>query len=283
MSQNTGDQSGIQQRDVIVITGTGGMGVATAHRVGAGHHLVIADYNQATLDAAVNALRSVGHEVTGVPTDVSDPVAMEALAETAAGIGPLRAIVHTAGLSQVHASPEQILAVDAIGTAIALDVFLSHATRGTVMVCVASMAGNMIALDADVEHALATTPTASLADLPSLDPSTMDGANAYNVAKRSNQLRVEAAAVAWGARGARVVSVSPGVILTPMVDEELAGPAGPIIEQMVLASPSGRFGSPDDIAAVIEFLISPAASFITGTDVRIDGGFIASVRYPAVG
>ena len=96
-------------------------------------------------------------------------------------------------------------------------------------------------------------------------------------AKRGNQLRVRAAAPAWGARGARVNSLSPGVIATPMGEAELSGPTGEIMRQMIAGSPTGRIGTPHDIAAAVAFLVGPDAGFITGTDLLVDGGVVAAM------
>jgi NAD(P)-dependent dehydrogenase (short-subunit alcohol dehydrogenase family) len=116
--------------------------------------------------------------------------------------------------------------------------------------------------------------------LAELDPSAMDPGAAYAIAKRANQVRVEAASVTWGRRGGRVVSISPGVIATSMGQAELSGPFGDIMRDMVERSPTGRLGTAEDIAAAVEFLVSPAASFITGIDLRVDGGVVAALRHP---
>jgi NAD(P)-dependent dehydrogenase (short-subunit alcohol dehydrogenase family) len=179
----------------------------------------------------------------------------------------------------VQATPERIVAVDVMGTAYVLDAFARLAQPGTACVCIASMAAMLSApIPADVEAALAYLPTAELAALPILDPATMDPGSAYGVAKRANQLRVVGMAGAWGESGGRVVSVSPGVISTPMGQQELAGSSGDQMRYMINASGTQRIGTPEDIAAVVEFLVSPAASFITGTDLFVDGGAVAAVR-----
>jgi NAD(P)-dependent dehydrogenase (short-subunit alcohol dehydrogenase family) len=266
------------RRDVVVITGAGGMGEATARRLGPGRVLVLADANDAQLAHTCSRLTDDGHDAHPVRTDVSAAADVEALAERAAALGSIRAVVHTAGVSPVQATTEQIVAVDVVGTALVLDAFEQYVETGTVAVCIASMAGTMTNLDAATLHVLATTPTAALSALPMLDPSTMDPGVAYGLAKRANQARVEAASVAWGRRGGRVVSLSPGVIATAMGRAELAGPFGDVMRTMVETSGTRRLGTPDDIAAVVEFLVSPAASFITGTDVLVDGGVVAAIR-----
>lgn len=269
---------GTAPRDVVVVTGTGGMGLAIARRLGGGHHLVLADVSADALRTTAELLRGEGHWVHEALTDVSDAAAVTALADGAAALGPVAAVVHTAGVSPTQASSERIVAVDVVGTALILDAFGAVAGPGTVGVCIASMAGSMHRAPQDVEVAFATTPTAELASLPALDPAAMDPGTAYSVAKRANQVRVQAAATAWGAKGARVVSVSPGIISTPMGQQELAGANGDGMRTMIEMSGTKRLGTPDDIAAAVEFLVSPAASFITGTDLLVDGGAVAALR-----
>ena len=201
-----------------------------------------------------------------------------ALAQVASELGPLRCVAHTAGVSPVQATAAQIIAVDFVGTARMLDAFEPHVRSGTVAVCIASMAATFATLPAETLQLLATTPTEDLHTLPALDPSTLDPAMAYVVAKRAVQVRVEAAAFAWGRRGGRVVSLSPGIIATPQGNEELAGPSGDGMRAMIDMSALGRLGTPDDIAATVEFLASPAASLITGTDILVDGGIVAAVH-----
>jgi NAD(P)-dependent dehydrogenase (short-subunit alcohol dehydrogenase family) len=264
--------------DVLVVTGAGGMGRAVARRLGSGRVIVLADASEDQLARAVDELEPEGFAAVGVRTDVADRDAVAALARTAADRGRIVAVVHTAGVSPVGATPEQIVAVDVVGTALVLDEFEPYVQDGTVAVCIASMAGTLTDLPADVLERLATTPTAALADLAELDPASMPPELAYGIAKRANQVRVEAAARPWGRRGGRVVSISPGIIATAMGRAELAGPFGDVMRSMTEASACGRLGTPDDIAAAVEFLVGPAASFITGTDVRVDGGVVAALR-----
>jgi NAD(P)-dependent dehydrogenase (short-subunit alcohol dehydrogenase family) len=265
--------------EVIVVTGLGGMGLAIARRLGAGRSLVLADFSTEALEKATELLAGEGHDVTAVATDVSDQASVRALAESAAALGSLRAIVHTAGLSPVQAGPAAIVAVDVMGTAHVLDEFGAIAKQGSVAVCIASMAGTMAQVAPEVEHAFAVTPTAELAALAELDPGNLDPGAAYSIAKRANQVRVRAASVAWGMRGGRTVSISPGIISTPMGQAELAGPAGDQMRHMIGISGVKRLGTPDDIAAVVEFLISHEASFISGCDILVDGGTVAGLMY----
>lgn len=265
--------------DVVVVTGIGGMGLAVARRLGSGRHLVLADFAADALAKVTETLRGEGHSVQDVVTDVSDAGSVQALADEAAAAGTIRVVVHTAGVSPVQATAERVVAVDVVGTANVLDAFEPHVVPGTVAVCIASMAGTMATLPPEVEAALATTPTAELAALPVLDPANLDPGAAYSLAKRANQVRVQAMALAWGRRGGRVVSISPGIISTPMGQQELAGSSGDAMRFMISMSATQRLGTPDDIATAVDFLASPAASFITGTDLLVDGGAIAAIRY----
>ncbi|WP_189091619.1 SDR family oxidoreductase [Deinococcus ruber] len=268
-----------RSQDVIVITGLGGMGLAIARRLGSGRHLVLADYAQDLLDRVAETLRGEGHRLDTIQVDVADGASVEQLAHHAAALGTLRAIIHTAGVSPVQASPERVVQVDVLGTAHILDAFLPFVSPGTVAVCIASMAGTLVPLPPEIERAFAAAPTSELAHLPILDPQHLDPGAAYSIAKRANQLRVIGASIPWGRRGGRVVSVSPGIISTPMGQAELQGPHGDAMRATIEASGTRRIGTPDDIASAVEFLISPQASFITGTDVLVDGGAIAAARF----
>ena len=236
------------RREVVVVTGTGGMGRAVARRLGAGRSLVLADASDQQLQGTADALRDDGFEVHPVTVDVASERDVAGLATAASGLGPLRSLVHTAGVSPVQATPRQIVDVDVIGTARVLDAFEPLAGPGTVAVCIASMAGTMTTLAPEVLEQLAVTPTDRLHSLPLLDPSQMDSGGAYGLAKRANQVRVQAASVAWGRRGGRVVSVSPGIIHTPMGQAELAGPFGEAMRDMIEKSGTRRVGTADDIA-----------------------------------
>jgi len=264
-------------REVIVVTGVGGMGVAIARRLGAGRVLVLADYAEELLGSVTEQLKGEGHDVHAVQTDISKVESVRELVAQADSLGQFRALVHTAGLSPVQAPPAAIVAVDVMGTAYVLDEFVSIARPGSVAVCIASMAGTMAQVSPELEHKFAVTPTTQLSALPELDPTSLDPGAAYSIAKRANQARVRAASVVWGNKGGRVVSISPGVISTPMGQQELAGPSGDQMRAMIGASGVKRIGTPDDIAAVTEFLISHEASFITGTDVLVDGGTVAGL------
>lgn len=266
---------------VVVVTGLGGMGLAIARRLGPGSTLVLADVNQSALSEAAHVLRVEGQQVVEQVTDVSDAGSVAALASAAMERGRVETLVHTAGLSPVQASVGAILRVDLLGTALMLDAFASAIAPGGAGVVIASSAGSMFPLEPDLERRLATTPTATLLDLPELSESAIDNPGiAYGLAKRANQLRVRAASMPWGRRRARVNSISPGIISTPMGRAELDGPSGEFMQSMVDNSGSGRMGTPDDIAAAADFLTGTQSTFVTGTDLLVDGGAVAAVLFP---
>ncbi|RZD81334.1 SDR family oxidoreductase [Streptomyces albidoflavus] len=265
--------------NVVVVIGVGGMGEAIARRQGPGNRLLLADFDEATLAAVAERLRGQGHEVVTQAVDVSSASSVTALAEAAAGLGPVTQVVHTAGLSPVQTSPAAVLRVDLLGTALVVEEFGHVVAPGGAGVVIASMAGHMLRtpLTAEQESALAHTPAGELLRLPFADPEAL-GQGAYGLAKYGNRLRVQAASAAWGARGARINSVSPGVIATPMGQQELDGASGRTMRAMVAASGAGRLGTPEDIAEAAAFLLGPGASFITGNDLLVDGGVVAALR-----
>ncbi|MBN6039667.1 SDR family oxidoreductase [Amycolatopsis sp. 195334CR] len=265
--------------DVVVLTGTGGIGLAIARRLAAGRRTLLADFSEPALTSAAEALRDEGHDVTTLVTDVSDREAVAALADAAAELGRVTHVVHTAGLSPEQAAAEAVLRVDLRGVALVLDEFARVVAPGGAGVVIASMAGHLQQeLPVDQQRALATTPAAELLDLPFLSPDALGPQGAYAISKRANALRVQAAANTWGRRGARVNSISPGIIATAMGRAELDGPSGQTIRAMVDRSGTGRIGTPDDIADAAAFLLGPQATFITGTDLLVDGGVVASMR-----
>ncbi len=266
--------------EVVVVIGVGGIGQAIARRQGSGRSLLLADFNEAALEAAAKALEIGGHRVTVRRVDVASRESVHALATAAAGLGKVVQLVHTAGLSPVQASAQAVLAVDLAGVAIVLEEFGRVLAPGGAGVVVSSMAGYMPPpLPREQEEALARTPADELLALPMLSASAVPNSGvAYGLSKRANHLRVQAAALTWGERGARVNAISPGIISTPMALQEMSGPGGPIYRQMIETSASGRMGTPDDVASVAAFLLGPESSFVTGTDLLVDGGVIAALR-----
>jgi NAD(P)-dependent dehydrogenase (short-subunit alcohol dehydrogenase family) len=253
------------------------MGMACARRLGPGRQLVVADHDATRLADCAAELQSNGLDVVSHAVDVSIRSSVVDLATTVGELGRLRTLVHTAGLSPTMASPTRVLEVDMLGTDHVLTAFLPLSDDGTVAICIASMAGYMAGMSAELEHALATVATEDL--LSTLGPvDDLDFGASYCIAKRVNQLRVEQAAGTWGVRGARVVTISPGIISTPMSLQELEEGAGDAMRQQLALSALPRMGTADDIAAAVEWLASPGASFVTGCDLRIDGGVTAAIH-----
>jgi NAD(P)-dependent dehydrogenase (short-subunit alcohol dehydrogenase family) len=271
--------------DVLVVIGMGGMGRAVARRLGAGRTVVLADINEGILDATAAELVGDGHQVVTRKVDVSSHNSVTELARLAAASGRVTHVVHTAGLSPEQGSVAKILAVDLLGVALTLEEFGRVIEPGGSGVVVASMAAHMYpAFEPDVERQLATTPADELLSLDACSPDRLTSSQlAYPFAKRANLIRVAAAAKSWGDRGARVNSISPGVISTAMGRRELAGGSGQAMQAMIAASGTGRIGTPDDIAAAAEFLLGPSASFLTGIDLLVDGGVMAAVRTGGLG
>jgi NAD(P)-dependent dehydrogenase (short-subunit alcohol dehydrogenase family) len=266
--------------DVLVVIGAGGIGQAITRRQGAGKSILLADFNENTLQSSTKALEAFGYMVTAERVDVSSRASVHALAQTALKLGSIVQVVNTAGLSPVQASPAAILAVDLVGTALFLEEFGAVISDGGAGLVISSMAGYMPpALERTQDQALAHTPTDELLQLSLLGPETITNSGAaYAMSKRANHLRVQSASVIWGDRGARVNSISPGIILTPLAQEEMSGPGAANYRTMIEKSAAGRVGTTDEVATVAAFLLGPDAAFITGTDLLMDGGVIAALR-----
>jgi NAD(P)-dependent dehydrogenase (short-subunit alcohol dehydrogenase family) len=232
------------------------------------------------MQSAAASLEAGGHEVTTYPVDVSSRGSVHALAMAATELGAVTQVIHTAGLSPVQASPEAILTVDLYGVAVVLEEFGRVIAPDGAGLVISSMAGHMIpALPPEDDAALANTPADELLRLPILSAEAVPNSGAaYAIAKRANQLRVQAAAIDWGDRGARINSMSPGIILTPLARDEMSGPGAEGYQRMIEQSPAGRVGTVDEIANAAALLLGPDGAFITGTDLLIDGGVIAAIR-----
>jgi NAD(P)-dependent dehydrogenase (short-subunit alcohol dehydrogenase family) len=264
--------------DVLVVVGVGGMGQAIARRLGSGKTVLLADYNDQTLQAVAASLSGDGYQVQARSVDVSSAESVGALARHAAALGSVTQMAHTAGLSPSQAPTAAILAVDLLGVALVLDEFATVIAPGGAGVVIASMAGYMFPpLTPEQERAVITTPAQELLGLSFISELT-EPALAYGVAKRANHIQVQAAAKVWGERGARINSISPGIISTPMGQQELRSPLGDGMRAMIAESATQRVGTPHDIAATAAFLLGPDASFITGADLLVDGGVTASLR-----
>jgi len=268
-------------RDVIVVIGAGQIGQAIARRVGFGKHVLLADMRHDNANAAAEILGNAGYEVSVATVDASLRQAVHALVETATGLGDVTGLIHAAGVSPTQASPATILKVDLYGTALVLEEFGNVVARGGAGVVIASQSGHRLPpLTVEQNKALATTPVEGLLNLPFLQPDQVtDSLRAYQISKRGNSLRVMAEAVRWGKRGARINTISPGIIMTPLAKDELTGPRGEGYRRMIEVSVAGRAGTPDEVATVGALLMGPDGGFITGSDFLMDGGVTAAYWY----
>jgi NAD(P)-dependent dehydrogenase (short-subunit alcohol dehydrogenase family) len=267
--------------DVVVVIGPGSIGQAIARRASAGKYVLLADLSQANADAAAEVMSNAGFDVSTATVDVSSRESVHALVQAATALGNVTGVIHAAGVSPSQASPAAILAVDLYGTAVVLDEFGDVIAHGGAGVVIASQSGHRLgALTPDEDLALATTPTDQLLSLPMLQPDKVkDSLHAYQLSKRGNSLRVMAEAVRWGKRGARVNTISPGIIFTPLAKDELAGPRGEGYRRMIDLCPVGRGGTPDEVGTVGALLMGPEGGFITGSDFLMDGGVTAAYRF----
>ena len=275
------EQKELIMTQVVVVIGAGSIGQAIARRVSAGKHVLFADLRQEGADAAAKVLADAGFEVSTAVVDVSSRASVHALVETATALGSVTGLIHAAGVSPSQASPAAILKVDLYGTALVLEEFGNVVAEGGAGVVIASQSGHRLpALSPEQNAALATTPTEDLLALPMLQPEQVkDSLHAYQLSKRGNSLRVMAEAVRWGKRGARVNTISPGIIFTPLARDELTGPRGEGYRRMIEASSAKRGGTPDEVGNVGALLMGPDGGFITGSDFLMDGGVTAAYWY----
>ena len=268
-------------KNVIVVIGAGSIGQAIARRVSAGKHILLADIKQENADTAAKTLSEAGFEVSTAVVDVSSRASVEALVKEATNLGAVNGLIHAAGVSPSQASPEVILKVDLYGTALVLELFGEVMDEGGAGVVIASQSGHRLPpLTVEQNHALGTTPVEELLQLPFLQAHEVrDSLHAYQLSKRGNSLRVMAEAVKWGKRGARVNTISPGIIITPLAKDELAGPRGDGYRRMINLSAVGRAGTPDEVGTVGALLMGRDGAFITGSDFLMDGGVTAAYWY----
>ena len=268
-------------KSVLVVTGIGGMGLAIARRMGSGVKLVLADHDTTKLEAAAAALVKDSYDVTSIPMDISDRTAVMGLADKAASLGTLKVLVHTAGVSWIQAgASDPIYRINLLGTAWMLEAFEKFATPGMAGVFISSIARLFTKVTPELADRLARLPAEELPTLvdgelrnePWTDPET-----AYSVSKVCNHDRVRAAAVTWGARGARVNTISPGGIATDM--GRLSMDRSAKARAMLAITPLERLGTPEDIAMAADFLAGSKSMFITGTDLLVDGGVYAAARF----
>jgi len=265
-------------RNIVVVVGPGQIGQAIARRVGVGKHILLADMRAENAKAAAEVLGNAGYETSVATVDVSSRQAVRALVETATGLGKVTGLIHAAGVSPSQASPATILKVDLYGTALVLEEFGNVIAQGGAAVVIASQSGHRLPpLTVEQNRALATTPVEELLGLPLLQlDKVKDSLHAYQLSKRGNSLRVMAESLRWGKRGARLNTISPGIIMTPLAKDELTGPRGEGYRRMIDLSAAGRAGTPDEVATVGALLMGADGGFITGSDILMDGGVTAS-------
>lgn len=265
-------------KSVVVVIGAGQIGQAIARRVGVGKHVLLADRSESNANVAAEVMGNAGYDVSVATVDVSSRETLRALVAKAAAIGEIVGLIHAAGVSPSQASPETVLRVDLYGTAVVLEEFGNAMANGGSGVVISSQSGHRLpALSVEQNKALAMTPTERLLALPFLQlDQVKDSLHAYQLSKRGNSLRVMAEAVRWGKRGARVNTISPGIVMTPLAKDELSGPRGEGYRRMIEGSVAKRAGTPDEVGAVGALLMGTDGSFITGSDFLMDGGVTAS-------
>lgn len=265
-------------REVIALLGAGSMGTAIVKRIGAGKTIFLGDISEDNLEKRAKELRYEGYIVETQIVDAMDKSSVESFAKRASEIGTLKHFINTAGASPNQASPEHIINLDLVATSETIDVFADYIAEGGSGLIISSQTGYMMNLPPEVENEIAMAPTNELKDIDFIKNDAMVNSGvAYIVAKRANHLRVRtAAATTWGDRRARINTMSPGIIVTPLAYDEFEA-AGEGYQEMINSSPARRVGTPEEIARAAEFLLSDQSSFITGIDLLIDGGVIASI------
>ena len=268
-------------KDVMILTGAGQIGMAIARRMGYGKKVVIGDKNLDNSKAIAKIMNDAGFDAVSLEMDLSERVSILNLIAEAQKYGEISMLVNSAGVSPSQASIEAILKVDLYGTAVLLEEVGNVIKEGGAGVTISSQSGyRMAALSAEIDEQLATTPTEDLLALEVLQKINIkDSLHAYQMAKRCNVKRVMSEAVKWGQKGARINSISPGIIVTPLAIDEFNGPRGDFYKNMFANCPAGRPGTADEIANVAELLMNPQGAFITGADFLIDGGATASFFY----
>ena len=268
-------------RDVMILTGAGQIGMAIARRIGYGKKIIIGDKSFENAKNIAEIMNNSGFDVEPMEMDISSRTSILNLIAEAKKYGDITMLVNAAGVSPSQASIETILKVDLYGTAVLLEEVGKVIKEGGVGVTISSQSGHrMPALSIEVDEQLAITPTEELLKLEVLQGDNIkDTLHAYQMAKRCNVKRVMAEAVKWGKKGARINSISPGIIVTPLAIDEFNGPRGDFYKNMFAKCPAERPGTADEVANVAELLMSPQGAFITGSDFLIDGGATAAYFY----
>ncbi len=269
------------KKNVMIWTGAGQIGMAIARRMGYGMKIVVGDKKLENAQTIAEIMNAAGFDVVPVEMDLSNRASIQNLIVEAQKYGEITMMVNAAGVSPSQAPIEAILNVDLYGTAVLLEEVGKVIAPGGVGVTISSQSGHrMPALTPEEDEQLACTPSEELLELELLRPENItDTLHAYQLAKRCNEKRVMAESVKWGARGARINSISPGIIVTPLAIDEFNGPRGDFYKNMFAKCPAGRPGTADEVANVAELLMSDRGAFITGADFLIDGGATASYFY----
>ena len=266
-------------KEVSVLVGAGSIGQAIIRRVSAGKHVVLADYSIENAERAAKTLEDAGFECSTVRCDLASKEEIINLVNFATSRGAVKYLVNAAGVSPSQAPVEQILRVDLYGTSVLLEEFGKVIADGGSGIVISSQSGHRLpALSQEQNEALAMTPCDELLQLPFIQSIT-DTLKAYQYSKRCNVLRVMYEATRWGKRGATINSISPGIIITPLANDELHGPRKEGYLKMIASSPAKRAGTPDEVGDLAEFLMSSRGRFISGADILIDGGTTASYWY----
>lgn len=267
------------KKEVAVLVGAGSIGMAIIRRVSAGMHIVLADYSQENAERAAKTLEDAGFEPSTMQCDLGSKEDILKLADFARDKGDVKYLVNAAGVSPSQASVDHILRVDLYGTSVLLEEFGKIIAEGGSGVIISSQSGHRLhALPQDQDYALATSPADKLLELPFIR-AIDDTLKAYQYSKRCNVLRVMYEATRWGKRGATINSISPGIIITPLANDELHGPRKEGYLRMIEGMPARRAGTPDEVGDLAEFLMSSRGRFISGADYLIDGGCTASYWY----
>lgn len=269
------------KKDVILWAGAGQIGMAIARRVGTGKKIVVGDKKLENAESIAKIMNEAGFDVVPVQMDLSDKTSILDFIEAGQTYGEVAMLINAAGVSPSQASVETILKVDLYGTAVLLEEVGKIIKEGGVGVTISSQSGHrMPQLTVAEDELLACTPVKELLSLEILQPENIkDTLHAYQMAKRCNEKRVMYEAVKWGERGARINSISPGIIVTPLAIDEFNGVRGEFYKNMFAKCPAGRPGTADEVANVAELLMSEKGAFITGTDFLCDGGATASYFY----
>ncbi len=269
------------KQNVMLLIGAGQIGVAIARRMGYGMKIVIGDKKTENAQTIAKTMNDAGFDVVPVEMDLSSRASIQSIIAQAQKYGDITMLVNAAGVSPSQAPIEAILKVDLYGTAVLLEEVGKVIAPGGVGVTISSQSGHrMKQLTPEEDEQLACAPTEELLNLPLLQPANIrDTLHAYQLAKRCNEKRVMAQSVLWGEKGARINSISPGIIVTPLAIDEFNGPRGDFYKNMFAKCPAGRPGTADEVANVAELLMSGKGAFITGADFLIDGGATASYFY----